>query len=119
MKTFFSYRTNGAFPKKNILTSLLWLNAITFPPGSLALMFAPPIQGGMLFFVAILVLFITIYFYFYWTKNDPDRLQTEDYVLQKEYVSKFPVSVEYSADQIPPIDAPKVKRIGNMGGNHE
>ncbi|WP_397604136.1 hypothetical protein [Sphingorhabdus sp.] len=78
------------FPKKtNILSSLVWLSAITFPSGSISSAFAPWPQSLMLFAVGSLPVLAAIWYYRHWTKEDPNRLQTEDFRIQLQAIAKI------------------------------
>ena len=79
----------SAYPKKNILTSLLWLSGITFPSSSAAFAFAPWPQGLIVFVVGCMPTLATIWYYKHWTNEDPNRLQTEDYRIQVQASAKI------------------------------
>lgn len=90
------------FPKKtNILSSLVWLSAITFPSGSISSAFAPWPQSLMQFIVGSLPVLAAIWYYRHWTKNDPNRLQTEDFRIQLQAIAKIsgPDGTEIIVDQ--------------------
>jgi hypothetical protein len=78
------------FPKKtNILSSLVWLSAITFPSGAFASAFAPWPQGLIAFSVGSLPVLAAIWYYRHWTNEDPNRLQTEDFRIQLQAIAKI------------------------------
>lgn len=78
------------FPKKtNILSSLIWLSAITFPSGTISSAIAPWPQGMIAFFVGSLPVLAAIWYYRYWTTKDPNRLQTEDFRIQLQAIAKI------------------------------
>ena len=81
---------DARFPRKtNILSSLVWLSAITFPSGSVASALAPWPQGLFAFVVGSAPVFTAIVYYRYWTKHDPNRLQTEDFRIQLQAIAKI------------------------------
>ena len=82
------------YPKKNILHSLLWLSGIAFPAGCAAITFGPWPGSLLPFGVACLPVIATLWYYRHWSKEDPDRLQTEDYRIQKEVVAKIDAYVD-------------------------
>ncbi len=78
------------FPKKtNILTSLVWLSAITFPSGSIASAVAPWPQGLLAFTIGSLPVLAALWYYKYWNKEDPNRLQTEDFRIQLQAMARI------------------------------
>lgn len=79
----------GNYPRKNILTSLLWLSGITFPASALGFALSPWPQGLVVFGVGIIPVLATVYFYNHWTKTDADRLQTEDYRIKIEATARM------------------------------
>ena len=76
------------YPRKNILTPLLWLNGITFPISAAAFMYSWQ-QGIVLLTISTIPLAVSLWYYRHWARTDPDRLQTEDYRIQKEYVARI------------------------------
>ncbi|MEQ8312194.1 MAG: hypothetical protein RIA72_16025 [Sphingopyxis sp.] len=78
------------FPKKtNILTSLVWLSAITFPSGSVAAALAPWPMNLVVFVTGSLPVFSAIWYYRYWNREDPNRLQTEDFRIQLQALARI------------------------------
>ena len=71
-------------PRKNILNSMLWLSAITFPSGSFAVTFGPWPGSALAFAVGCLPVLASIWYYRHWSNRDPDRLQTEGYRLERD-----------------------------------
>ena len=106
--------TVPAYPRKNILTPLLWLNAITFPGAAAAFMYSWQ-PGAVLLTIATIVLCFTLYYYAKWSERDPDRLQTEDFRLQQAALTRLPQNLGYSEQQIPPANAPRL--IGSSTGS--
>jgi hypothetical protein len=82
------YRPEIGYPKKNILHSLLWLSGIAFPCGSLAIAFGGPL-GWIPFVVGCLPVIASLFYYRHWSNREPDRLQSEDYRLEREALAKF------------------------------
>lgn len=74
----------GAYPKKNILTPLLWLAGITFPISCAAFVLSPWPKGTVVFAIGCLPVLAVLWYYKHWAKEDADRLQTEEYRLQIE-----------------------------------
>ena len=79
----------SSYPKKNVLTSLLWLSGITFPSSTFAFCFAPWPQGLIAFVVGSMPVVATVIYYRHWANKDVERLQTEDYRIQKEFVARI------------------------------
>ena len=92
------------YPRKNILTPLLWLNAITFPGAAGSFMYSWQ-QGSILLAIAMIPFISVLFYYRHWSKYDPDRLQTEDYRIQQAYIAHIPQNLGYSDEQIPSRNA--------------
>ncbi|MGB3166502.1 MAG: hypothetical protein WBA68_06995 [Alteraurantiacibacter sp.] len=97
------------FPKKNALT----------PIGALSLgLFAAAVVGAVILgnqplsyiFMAMAAapLLATIWGFVFFVKNDADRLQTEDYRIQREIVAKVTHITGVGEGHIPPPDAPAI-----------
>ena len=89
MNAFKPAKGLGNYPKKNILTSLLWLSGITFAPSCLAFSLSPLPQGAVIFGVGCLPVLFTLWYYVHWAKAEPDRLQTEDYRIRVEAIARI------------------------------
>lgn len=101
------------FPRKtNILSSLVWLTAITFPSAVLSLVFVPWPIAGLSFGAGILPLFFALWYFKHWNKRDPNRLETEDYRIKKEYIARVVGNIEANDTQLPPANAQLESRIG-------
>ncbi|MDG2532811.1 hypothetical protein P6144_04070 [Sphingomonas sp. HITSZ_GF] len=109
-------RSTGDYPRKNILTPLLWLNAITFPSAAASFMYNWPL-GTVLLIIALVPLGMTLRYYAHWTERDPDRLQTEDYRIQRAYLAQLPQNQGYTPDQIPAAGSKLIE--ASIGGNRE
>lgn len=78
------------FPKKNILTPIGALSSIALSvcvAGAVAKW--PSVFSWVLLGVGCLPLGVAIWAYIYFALRDPDRLQTEDYRIQKEYIARI------------------------------
>jgi hypothetical protein len=90
------------FPKRtNILSSLVWLSGITFPSGCLASALAPWPQGLIAFAVGSSPVLFALWYYRYWNREDPNRLQTEDFRIQLQAMARIsgPDGKEFVIDQ--------------------
>lgn len=95
-------------PRKNILNSLLWLSAATFPSGSFAVTFGPWPGSLIVFGVGCIPVLSAIWYYRHWSNRDPDRLQTEGYNLENKAMTLFGVGEKQTT-----IDAGPGKLIDN------
>lgn len=86
MTAFFADR----FPKKNILTPIGWtaIAVMTICTAG-AVQTWPSSLSWVLVGVAIVPLAVCLWAYIYFAISDPDRLQTEDYRIQKEFVARI------------------------------
>ena len=103
------------FPKKSALT----------PIGATAFgIFAASVAGAVilrdsplawaLLAIGSLPVVSTIWGFWHFAKNDPDRLQTEDYRIQKEIVAKVTKFDGFGEQHIPPPDAPPIVQIEDL-----
>jgi len=94
------------FPKKNALTPI---GAYSFGISSIcvtaSVFLYPSPMSWALFGVSLLTIVITLWAAWYFVLNDADRLQTEDYRIQKEMVARLEQPQGYSEKQLPPRDA--------------
>ncbi|NTS64308.1 hypothetical protein HRV97_03925 [Sphingomonas sp. HHU CXW] len=92
------------------------------PIGALALgVFVTAIAGAVhvwpsglswaLFIVASIVLAVALWAYVYFAITAPDRLQTEDYRIQKEVVARLPDTIIIDPLKLPPSDAKLVTHV--------
>lgn len=70
---------------RNILAPLLWMDAIVCLPAIVGLPFAPALLLPWLLGLALVPPAFTLAAYTYWTFKDPDRLQSEPYLLEKRW----------------------------------
>jgi protein-S-isoprenylcysteine O-methyltransferase Ste14 len=78
------------FPKKNILTPIGALAVAVFA----ICVTASVVTAGTLFSwvilgIGVVPLAVAVWAYIYFALKEPDRLQTEDYRIQKEYVARI------------------------------
>jgi hypothetical protein len=71
---------------RNILAPLLWLCAIVSGPAALGAAFASATLLAVLLILALAPPLFTLVAYAYWTFKDPDRLQSEQFVLQQRWM---------------------------------
>lgn len=71
---------------RNILNPLLWLCAIVTPASLVGLPFATGALLWVFVFTALVPPLCTLAAYGYWTFKEPNRLQSEEYVLQKHWM---------------------------------
>jgi hypothetical protein len=71
---------------RNILNPLLWLCAIVTPASLVAAPFASGALLTVLLITALVPPACTLAAYGYWTFKEPNRLQSEDFVLQKQWL---------------------------------
>ena len=84
-----------AFPKKNILTPIGALAVaifVTCTSGAVAAW--PSLLSWVLVGIGMVPLSVAIWAYIFFAVRDPDRLQTEDYRIQKEYVARLVAYVD-------------------------
>lgn len=97
---------NSEFPKKSILTPIGALACIIFATCVTgAVITAGTILSWVLIAIGALPLLIALWAYIYFAVREPDRLQTEDYRIQKEVIARLPPGIRFSESQIPPPDA--------------
>ena len=107
-----AWPTLNPFPKKSIMT----------PIGALALgIFATSVAGSVavwpsplswaLLAIATVTLGVALWAYIYFALRDPDRLQTEDYRIQKEVIARLPNTLDLSPMKLPPPDAKLITHI--------
>lgn len=96
----------GEFPRKNALTPI---GATAFGVFGASVAAASYLgetpMGWTILGVGSLPLVATVWGFWHFATNDPDRLQTEDYRLQHEVVARFPQLEGYPTSKIPPRDA--------------
>jgi membrane protein implicated in regulation of membrane protease activity len=79
-----------AFPRKNILTPIGALAVAIFASCAAGAGFTWPSSLSWIFVaIGIAPIAVAIWAYVYFALKDPDRLQTEDYRIQKEYVARI------------------------------
>jgi hypothetical protein len=93
------------FPRKNVLTSLLWLTGITLPSGLAASAYDQNPGALIGLGLGVISFLSTLFCYFYWMFKEPDRLQSEDYQLQQAYIANLPEGLPYSAERVPGREA--------------
>jgi hypothetical protein len=100
------------FPKKNALTAI---GAMSFGIFTAAVIGAVILRESALAWVLLAIgsapLFASIWGFIHFAKNDPDRLQTEDYRIQRDLVAKVTHIEGFSHRHLPPPDAPPVAEI--------
>lgn len=95
-----------AFPKKNILTPIGALAVaifVTCTSGAVATW--PSSLSWVLMIIGVIPIAVAIWAYIFFAVRDPDRLQTEDYRIQKEYVAKLVAYVDGKEITLDPIQA--------------
>lgn len=89
---------------RNILNPLLWLCAIVTTASLLALPFATGAILTVLLITALAPPACTLAAYGYWTFKDPDRLQSEEFVLQQRWMDTNPQIGDNRTNEV--IDVP-------------
>lgn len=74
---------------RSILNPILWLNAIVWPSTLAALTVLPPDLRPVVLIVACSCVGVAVVAYGYFSLRDPDRLQSEDFVLQQQMVARL------------------------------
>lgn len=100
------------FPKKNALTPIGALSFGVFAAavgGSIVLRDSPLAWAILL--LGALPLIATIWGFFHFARTDPDRLQTEDFRIQRDIVAKVTHFDSFGERHLPPPDAPPVAQI--------
>ena len=87
-------------PRKNILNSLLWLSAVTFPSGSATVAFGPWPGSLVVFVVSCIPVLSAIWYYRHWSNRDPDRLQTEGFNLENKAMTLLGVGEKQAAIEV-------------------
>lgn len=90
---------------RNILAPLLWLCAIVFPTGIIASHFFTGLTSSLLIGAALVPPAITILAYIFWTFRDPDRLQSEEFVLQQRWMTSNPQIGDNSTQEVIDVTA--------------
>lgn len=94
------------FPRKNILTPIGALASIIFPTCAAGAAFTYPSQlSWVLLCIGCIPLAVAIWAYIYFVISDPDRLQTEDYRIQHQLVSRISNVSGVTESQLPPRNA--------------
>jgi hypothetical protein len=70
---------------KNILAPLLWLDVIISLPAIATLPFMPTVLLPWRLVLAVVPPAFTLLAYTFWTFKEPDRLQSEQYLLEKRW----------------------------------
>jgi hypothetical protein len=115
-----AYAVADRFPKKSILTPIGALAIIIFGTcvgGAIARW--PSSLSWALLAVGIVPVFTAIWAYIYFALRDPDRLQTEDYRIQREYIARFIGNVEGDEVQLPRGNLNLVTRFAAEEGEDE
>jgi membrane protein implicated in regulation of membrane protease activity len=95
-----------AFPRKNILTPIGALAVAVLGTCTLgAVAVWPSTLSWALLAVGALPVAIALWGYVFFAVRDPDRLQTEDYRIQREYVAKLVTYVDGKEIRLDPRDA--------------
>lgn len=71
---------------RNVLAPLLWLSAILTPTSLLAAKFETGIVAAILLIAALSPPALALVAYGYWTFKEPNRLQSEEFVLQQRWM---------------------------------
>lgn len=79
----------AAYPRKNILTSMLWLSGITFPISVVAFCLVSSPKDYLVLALGFIPVLTSIHYYRHWSTEDPNRLQTEDYRLKLEAYARM------------------------------
>jgi hypothetical protein len=114
MNKLASYVSNlsaDQFPKKNILTPI---GALTFGIFSICIAGAvirwPSALSWVLISISLAPLIVSLWAYIFFAIRDPDRLQTEDYRIQKQYVASIARGITASDVELPPPGSALVSR---------
>ncbi|HEV7289910.1 hypothetical protein [Sphingomonas sp.] len=104
----FSVATRGV-TTKSAMNPALWLCALTTPLATAGSFFAPEPMNYILIAFASLPVFNALYSYNHFMRKEPDRLQSEKYLIERQVVSK--IGDNYSGSEIilrpaAPVDNP-------------
>ncbi len=100
--TGFNQYLSNQFPKKNVLTPIGWLATAVFSASVTgAILVKGSVLSWVLLAVGVIPVAVAIWAYIYFALRDPDRLQTEDYRIQKDVVAKLSSYHLYRDDQVP------------------
>jgi hypothetical protein len=112
--------TAEAFPKKNVLTPIGAFAFGTFAASIAAASYLGDTAMGWTVLVAgLLPLLATLWGFFHFAHTDPDRLQTEDYRIQREIVAKIEKLPDFEGNHFPPSNSKPVQRITHGRGDRE
>lgn len=100
------------FPKKSALTPI---GAAAFGIFACSIVGTIVLQDSPLAWVILTIgalpVMSTVWGFWHFAKTDPDRLQTEDFRIQREIVAKVTGMEGFGERHVPPPDAPPIARI--------
>lgn len=107
----------SAYPRKNVLTPLLWLSGITFPITIAAYCFLATPKDFVALALGFSPVLMTLYFYSYWARKDANRLQTEGFRIQLEAYARMQPAIGDAHSTIEIRE--QTKLIGNPSLNQD
>jgi hypothetical protein len=79
----------GRIATKSILNPILFLCAIALPSAWGAAIFSEPPLNYLLFVAGCVPLVVSIWAYIHFAQKDPNRLQSEEFLIQQQALSLF------------------------------